>query len=186
MRFLLPLVLLAGVAPADDKVPAWYARAVKSATASIEPATAKPGQTVTLRITVEIADGHYTYPLKQPDKAAAGMNNKLVFPDPKSGLIVVGDAIDPADPVVKSEPLLGIEALHTYVGKVVYERPAVVAPDAKPGELKVETTLKLNVCDKNNCFPPRAVPLTATVTVAGAAVEVEPKYRAEVLKARQP
>ena len=48
---------------------------------SSRPAEAKPGQTVTFTLTVELNDGYHTYPTVQPDKKAAGMVNEIKFPD---------------------------------------------------------------------------------------------------------
>lgn len=157
---------------------------VKSVEAAFVPADAKPGQTVTLKLTVTLEDGYYTYPLVQTDKAAAGMVNKVEFP--KAGAVVfVGDPLDPANPKSKAEPALGITEMLYYPGTAVYERKAVVSPKAAAGEQAVKIpNFTLTVCDKDNCFPPKAVPVEATFKVLpGPAEAVEPMYAAEVQKA---
>src|SRR5262245_44481924 len=103
---------------ADDAGPA---RGVKKVEATFEPAEAKPGQTVTLKITVELLDGYHTYPTKQVDKNAAQMVNKITFPAP-AGVIFVGETKDPANPDTKAEPEIGIKELRTHAGTVVFER----------------------------------------------------------------
>src|SRR5213079_2502408 len=94
MRVLAVAILTAHLAApcpaADDDGPA---KGVKKVEAAFEPAEAKPGQTVTLKITVELADGFHTYPTKQTDKNAAAMVNKITFPAP-AGVIFVGDVKD--------------------------------------------------------------------------------------------
>ena len=45
---------------------------MKKVEAKFDPAEAKPGQTVTFKLTVELNDGYYTYPTRQADKAAEG------------------------------------------------------------------------------------------------------------------
>lgn len=157
---------------------------VKSVEATFEPAEAKPGQTVTLKLTVTLEDGYYTYPLVQEDKAATGMVNKLEFP--KAGAVVfVGEAYDPAGAKTKAEPVLGIEEMKYYTGTVVFERKAVVSPTAKAGEATVQLPkFLLSVCDKDNCFPPKALKPEAKLKVLdGPAVAVDKKYAEEVEKA---
>ena len=178
--FTLALTLAASFAPAADVKKG----GVQSVEAAFEPAEAKPGQTVTLKLTVTLLDGYHTYPLPQPDKAAEGMVNKLDFPSP-GAVVVVGDALDPGGAKVKAEPLLGIEQMLYYTGTVVYERTAVVSPTAKPGEVSVELPkFLLSVCDNDNCFPPKKLTPTAKLKVLdGPAVAVDKKYAEEVEKA---
>jgi len=178
--FALALTLLAPLAFAADAKKG----GVKSVEATFEPAQAKPGQTVTLKLTVTLEDGYYTYPLVQEDKAAAGMVNKLEFPK-AAGVVFVGEALDPAGAKSKAEPVLGIEKMLYYTGTAVYERTAVISPSAKPGEVTVELPkFSLSVCDKDNCFPPKALKPTAKLKVLdGPAVAVDKKYAEEVEKA---
>lgn len=165
-------------AVADDKK---SSGGVKSVEASFEPAEAKPGQLVTFKLTVVLEDGYHTYPLVQPDKQATGMVNKIDFPAP-AGVVFVGDAFDPANPMSKAEPLLGIEQMLYYTGTVVYERKAVVSPKAAAGALTVQVPkFSLSVCDKDNCFPPKKhTPEAKLKVLSGPAVEVDKKYADEV------
>lgn len=180
--FVLPLALVVALPASGQKD--WYEKAVKKVEAKFDPAEAKPGQTVTLKLTVELNDGYYTYPLVQPDPGAASMTNILKFPDP-GALIFVGTAADPKDYESKEEPLLGIKELRSMSGTVTWTRKAVVSPKAAAGETAVKlASFKLMVCDKNNCFPPKAVPVEAKFKVLdGPAAEVEKAFADEVKKA---
>lgn len=162
----------------------WFEKAVKKVEARFDPAEAKPGQTVTLKLTIELNDGYHTYPVVQPDMAAASMTNTLKFPAPAT-LIFVGNTTDPKDYETKSEPELGIRELRTMSGTVTFTRKAVVTPKATAGETTVKlASFKLLVCDKTNCFPPKEVPVEASFKVlAGPAVEVEKAFADEVKKA---
>lgn len=161
----------------------WYKTAVKSVDAKFEPEQAKPGQVVKFILTVDLNDGYYTYPARQFDKAAANMVNQFDFPE-GGPAIFVSRIRDPIDYKVKAEPELKIRELITLPGKAVYERPAVVSPKAKPGEYEIEVPFHINVCDKDNCFPPKKLNPTAKLEVlSGPAVSVEEKYRNEVDKA---
>jgi len=184
---IIPLLALAGalagpVAPAAGQK--WYEKAVKKVEATFSPAEAKPGQTVTFTLTVELHEGYYTYPTVQPDKMAAGMTNILQFPKP-GPVIFVGEVQDPKDTRTKAEPDLGIAELRYCTGKVVYTRQAVVSPQAAAGPVTVKLdAFKLSVCDKDNCYAPKNVPVEAGLKVLeGPAVPVEPKFADEVKKA---
>ena len=182
--FLTLVVTLGLVLAQPPKKDAWFDKAVKKIEMTFEPAEALPGQTVTMKVLVHLADNYYTYPMAQPDKAAEGMVNKIEFPKP-GGVIFVGDVTDPADYQVKAEPILGIRELRYLTGKTVYERKLVVNPSQKPGLLTVKLpALKLNICDPNVCFPTKSVPVEGTLKIKpGPAQPVEKAYEAEVKKA---
>ena len=165
----------------------WYVKAVKGIEAKVIPAEAKPGETVTVRITVQLNDGYHTYPLVQPDPRAADQINKLTFPDADpAGLIFVGTAKGPDNPTKKAEPALGIKEMHIFSGTATYERKAVVSPKAN-GKITVQIPkFQFMVCDENNCFPPKSLKPEATVTVSGTAVPVAKEFAAEVETALAP
>lgn len=171
----LPVCLaLAGVSLAQPK------DAIKKVEASFEPAEAKPGQTVTLKIVVQLADGYHTYPLVQPTPEAKYSVNKVMFP-PADAIVFVGTTADPDSPKIKKGE--DHEYL-TYPGGGTWTRKAVVAPAAKPGDAKVKVQFRLMVCDEDRCFPPKTFDLDATLKVLdGPAGPVEAKYKDEVEKA---
>ena len=171
MRPLYGLVVCSGVVvaaapgwPTEQKKD-WYEQAVKKIEATFDPAEAKPGQTVTLKLTVHLNDGFHTYPTRQPDKAAEAMVNAIKFPD-AGAVEFVGEVADPKEYKTKEEPLLGIKELRIVDGKVVYERKAVVSATAKPGAVTVKLKqFSLNVCDAVNCFPVKKLTPEATLKV---------------------
>jgi hypothetical protein len=161
-----------------------FEQIVKKAEATFEPATAKPGQTVTLKVSVKLLDGWHTYPTMQPEKAAKTYQNKLTFPE-GGPVVYVGEFDDPAGAKEKAEPLAMIERMLIYPGGATWERKAVVLPSAKPGEAASTVKFRVLVCDKDNCLPPKTLDLEAKLKVAGDPVPVEKKYQAEVEKARK-
>lgn len=178
----IALALSPAVAAEKD---AWYAKAVKSVTATVEPAEAKPGQTVTFKLEIKLNDGYFTYPLKQADENAKSMVNKIAFPKPGT-LIFVGDAKDPEGYLTKSEPAVDIAELRTYKDSVTFERKAVVSPSAKPGDATVVLeSFKLSVCDAKNCFPAKTLTPEAKFKVAEGSVEVEKQFADDVKKAEK-
>ena len=184
VTFAMAVAALVAAVPGSATAQKWYEKAVKKVEGKFTPAEAKPGQTVTFSLTVELNDGYHTYPTAQPDKLAAGMTNVIKFPEPGT-LIFVGDTLDPKDFVAKEEPDLGIKELRVNVGTVVYTRKAVVSPKASAGAATVKlTTFSLSVCDKTNCFPAKAVPVEAALKVLdGPPVAVEKAFADEVAKA---
>ena len=105
---------------------------MKKVEAKFSPAEAKPGQTVTFTVTIELNDGYHTYPTVQADKQAAAMVNEIKFPNPDA-VIFVGKTEDPKDTKTKAEPDLGILELRYCTGTVTYTRKAVVSPKAAAG-----------------------------------------------------
>jgi len=174
--FALPLCLaFAAAAPAQSAK-----EAVKKVEAVFEPAEAKPGQTVTLKITVQLADGYYTYPTVQPAPEAKYSTNAITFPA-GGPVVFVGETVDPVGPKAKKSE--DYELL-TYPGGGTWVRKAVVAPTAKAGATSARVKLKLLVCEEDRCFPPKTHELEATLKVLdGPAVAVDPKYKDEVDKA---
>lgn len=179
---VLALLGVATVSSAAD-IPK-FEEIVKKAEARFEPAKAKPGQTVTLKINIELIKGWHTYPLIQPDKGAKSQTNRVVFPA-EGPIVFVDKALDPPNAKEKSEPLLGIEQLLYYPGGGVWERTAVVVPNAQAGKLSSKVKFTLLVCDKDNCLAPKVIELEAMLEVAGNPVAVDPKYKGEVEKAQK-
>ncbi len=161
----------------------WYEKAVKKVDAKFTPAEAKPGETVTFALTVELNEGYYTYPTAQADPGAAGMVN--VFKFPKPGAVVFVGAVSDGKVQTKEEPALNIKELRYIPGTATYTHKAVVSPKAAPGPVTVKLTeFSLSVCDKSNCFPPKKVPVEVVLKVLDApAVPVEKAFAAEVQKA---
>ncbi len=180
----LTVAVLLAVLPGSASGQKWYEKAVKRVEGSFTPAEAKPGQTVTFKLTVELNEGYHTYPTVQPDKMAAGMQNVIKFPQPGT-VVFVGKLQDPKDYLTKEEPDLGIREIRYHTGTVTYTRKAVVSPKAAAGAATVKlAAFTLSVCDKNNCFPPKQVPVEAALKVLdGPPVPVEKEFAAEVAKA---
>ena len=159
----------------------WFAKAVTKFEAMIEPAEAKPGQTVTMKFAFDLADGYTTYPTAQVDKNAEGMVNRVTYPE-AGAVVFVGDTIDPPKFLKKTELEVGIQELRYYKGKVVFERKFVVNPAQPTGEITVTVpAFKLTVCDAGNCYPSKSLKCEAKLKVLpGPAVAVEKQYADEV------
>ena len=159
----------------------WFTKAVTKFETTVEPAEAKPGQTVTMKFAFDLAAGYTTYPTAQVDKNAEGMVNRVTFPE-AGAVVFVGDTVDPPKFKTKEELEVGIKELRYYTGQVVFERKFVVNPAQTPGEITVTVpSFKLTVCDASNCYPAKALKFEAKLKVLpGPAVAIENKYADEV------
>jgi hypothetical protein len=159
-----------------------FENGVKKIEGSFTPTEAKPGQTVTFSVTIELNEGYHTYPTVQADKGAEFFVNEIKFPSPGQ-LIFVGTLEDPKDLQTKLEDKVNLQYC---TGKVVYTQKAVVSPKASAGSVTVKLpTFNINVCDDKNCFSPKNKPVVeATLKVLeGPPVAVEKNYVDEVKKA---
>jgi thiol:disulfide interchange protein DsbD len=183
------LVAFAITAAADGTPPPTknkrFLEVVPTASVRVEPAQAKRGQTVQWTLTLDISPGWYTYPTIQPAQAAASSVTSFTFP-PASDVVFVDTLQEPIPHIKNLDGLSGIPGKTTEVlileGKVVFQRPLVVSPDAQPGEKKIEVTAEVIVCNANGvCLLPTelnfVVPLTVT---ADPPVPVEAKYQKEI------
>jgi inner membrane protein involved in colicin E2 resistance len=193
MRYLF-FALLAGSLVGLANLPAqelgtgkvdWFKKSVKKLEASFEPAEAKPGQTVTWTLLVELHDDYITYPFSQPDPKAEFQVNQIKFPE-SGAAVFVGKVIDPPKFEKKAEPEIGIKELRYYKGKMAFQRKVVIHPEAKPGEISVKIpSLKLSVCDAKNCYALKTqMPEAKLKILAGPAVKVDEVYAEEVKQAK--
>jgi hypothetical protein len=168
----------------EKKKPAWFVKAVKKVEAKFDPAEAKPGQTVTFKLIVDLNDGYHTYPTVQPDPGAENFVNMIRYPV-AGNVVFVGKTIDPKDYDTKEEPVLKIKELRVVPGAATFTRKVVVSPKAAPGMLEVKLDeFRLQVCDKNTCFPGLKLDVSAVLKVLdGPAVPVEKDFADEVKKA---
>jgi thiol:disulfide interchange protein len=174
---LLPLV--AATAPAQvGNNQRRFDNVVKRVDATIEPATAKRGETVTWKLTVELAPGWHTYPTDQPDAGAKSYVNKITAPAGGS-VVFVGPLVEPAKPIKKTED--NIKELRYYEGTAVWEHKAVVSPNATPGEMTIEVPATILACDDHGCLPPKKITTKAKLTISAAPpVSVDPKYADQI------
>ena len=140
------------------------AKRVEEAKATIEPAQARRGETVVLRIQIRLAPGFHTYPTQQTDPNAAPFQTEIKLLD-AAGL-VPGELKDPPAKS-KPEPDLNIQKMLYYEGTVVWEWPLKVPTDIEPGPKTVKVRWNTQVCDEKGCVPEQR-DLEATVTVTDA------------------
>ena len=153
-------------------------------TAEVVPAKAKPGQLVTLKLTVTPSHGWYTYPMNAP-AGQTGRNN--LKPEPTAEpqvrtLYVVGPVTDPAGwkekPSTDRAPLLD----RVYKNPVTWELKAIVSPKAAPGPHPVSFDgFAIQICD-TSCLNAREdnFPVLTFEVLPGAPEAISPEYQAEL------
>ncbi|HMF11215.1 MAG TPA: cytochrome c biogenesis protein CcdA [Gemmataceae bacterium] len=179
----LLLVATAAVGVAQDRTPPGknkpvsksFLKAVPQAWTAFDPATAKPGETVTWKLTVELAPGWHTYPTSQLDPKAEDNVTTITFPQ-GGEIAFVGELKEPTYKS-KAEPEAGIGELHYLEDNVlVWERKGVVNTSAKPGRIDVKVPVRIQVCDANRCLPWQELEFVAPIAIStDGSVPPEPK-----------
>jgi hypothetical protein len=159
------LCLLIAVPTVNAQAPSKIEDVIKKLEARFEPSDARPGQIVTLKIELKLAEGWQTYPTKQKDREARFNVTKITFP--KDGAVQFsGKVTEPPDPTVREEPLLDIKEFHTYPGGGTWECEAIVSPSSEPGPTKVSVRFQVIVANPNGHFSPKPYNLDATINIA--------------------
>ncbi len=179
-RSVVALILIGVFGAPTLADPPPFEEVLLKAEAKFEPATAKPGQTVTLKVSLSLLQGWHTYPIFQPDKGAKSYTNKFTFPT-GGAVVFVGETVDPTNPKEKAEG--DIERMLYYPGGGTWEMKAVVLPNTTPGSASSKVMFRIQLCDKDNCIPTKTIEIEAKLKIDGDPVPVDPKYKSEVEKA---
>jgi len=134
-----------------------HAADMVTTSATVAPASVKPGGHGTLTITLTFAPGAHCNAHKLPDQNFIPTTFK---PGAAAG-VKIGAARFPA----------GVEITTAGMKQVVYDKPTkitvpfTVAKSAKPGSVQVGGKLTYQACNTAMCYPPKDVPVAATVTI---------------------
>lgn len=156
--------------PAKKDSPA--ATRPKEATLSVKvaPAAAKPGDTVTLTVTAEVAPGWhiYAYSKAQPDDGPRVTQFDLFD---AAGLTPKGDWTAAPPPTEKKEPAFpSLPFVSFHEGEVSWSIALAVPADAAPGKKAIRVQAGYQVCSDQNCsFPGQWTLPAAELTVVAAA-----------------
>lgn len=126
-------------------------------TASAQPARVSPGGQGTLTLTVAVAPGFHinAHKPKNPDLIPVD------FVAGQAKGVVLGQAQYPSPQTIK----VGAEDVLAYTGTTTISVPFTVAAGAKPGPATVGGTFSYQGCNDQICYPPKTVPIQATVTI---------------------
>jgi DsbC/DsbD-like thiol-disulfide interchange protein len=120
------------------------------ASAVFDPAEAKRGGTVTLKVTLTPAPGYHTYPTKQADAKADAFVTTIEFPGIKD-LKPAKEWKEPKPKIMDEKELMAKVGI--YEEKAVLENQLTVSKDAAAGAKKIKVKIDTQVCDDKGCIP---------------------------------
>ncbi len=165
---LLPLVVLLELLASARPVLAAPAQRA-TFTAAVSPATARPGEIVTVTVTATIQPSWYIYsavPVPPPGPVPTTLTIKAGALDP------VGKTTESA-PKRKNDVAFQKEVGY-HEGTATFTQRLVVPSDAVPtAKLPVRITVGFMACNENVCLPPRDVEVSATLAIESGPVRPE-------------
>jgi thiol:disulfide interchange protein DsbD len=124
-------------------------------TTSVEPAEAKPGETVTFQVTAKLDPGAHIYKYsKDQGQGPASSSTSFDFFDP-AGLKVEGDWVASKEPEKHKDPsLAGVEFVEYHEGEVTWSIELKVPTDTTPGKKSLRCQARYQVCTDKSCSIP--------------------------------
>ena len=122
--------------------------------ASVTPADAKRGQTISYQVTVKLDPGYHIYPYaKVRADDATVLTTQFDFFD-TAGFEISGDWTTNAVPVTKADLTLPNQLISYYQNEVTWSLPLKIPTDASPGNRSLRSQINFQICDENSCLPP--------------------------------
>ena len=137
-------------------------------TASVEPAEAKPGDTVTLKVTAKLDPGYHIYKYsKTPMKPGEGPSYTSFDLFDPAGLEAQGDWSASKEPIQhKEEVWPNLPFVEYYEDEVTWSHKLKVPPGTPAGKKTLRVQVGYMICDARSCSPPGQWTLPAvTLTV---------------------
>jgi thiol:disulfide interchange protein len=137
---------------------------------SVDPAEAKPGETVTFKVTAKLDPGFHIYKYSK-EQGPGPINTTFDFFDP-AGLKIDGDWTASSEPLKKKDPnFADLDTVEFYEDEITWSIKLKVPADAVPGDKALRCQARYMVCDDKTCsIPGRWTLPDATVKiVAGGA-----------------
>lgn len=134
-------------------------------TTAIEPAEAKPGDTVLFQVRAKLSPGWHIF--TQSDKQRdEGPRHTMFDLFDAGGLEVAGEWSASKTPESNPEPAFDNQVFEYFEDEVVWSIPLKIPAGAQPGEITVRCQASYQICDPKSCsFPGRWTLPDATVTV---------------------
>ncbi len=150
-RALFPLLLWAAALPAQKLNPVQWSLAV-------EPETAAPGATVLARVTAKLDPGWHLYALSAPKPIIP--TSVRLEDDPA----IASQTVYQPEAAVKYDENFQFDVA-SYENEAVFLLEVRLAPDARPGPLRLSAQTRYQACDNRMCLPPRRATATAQLTI---------------------
>lgn len=147
---------------------------------SVEPAEARPGETVALKVTARLKPGWHIYTQAKSQQGDGPRNTTFDLFGP-SGLEVAGDWKPSREPESKAEPAFDNQVFKFFDDEVTWSLPLKVPPGTPAGKKEIRLQAGYQICDAHSCsFPGRWTLNPAILTVLEgepAAAQSQPTER---------
>jgi len=158
------LLLMAGVATAQDGAPAKSAAEVVKPHAYVSLDPVPRGKEFQVAVVLEISSGFHMNSHKPSDSYLIATN---LTPQLPAGVTMVGDITYPAGKNEKF-PFSPDKPLNVYTGSVTLHMKLAAGDSTAIGTTTIPMSLRYQACNTNACLPPVKIPVTAELTVAAA------------------
>ena len=125
-------------------------------TTSVEPAQAKPGETVTFKVTAKLDPGYHIYKqVEKPMPPGSGpVYTTFDFFDP-AGLKVEGDWQVSKEPIKHKEPVWpDLPFVEYYEDEVTWSVKLKIPEGTEPGKKTLRCQAGFMICNEKSCSPP--------------------------------
>ena len=137
-------------------------------TTSIQPAEARPGDTVTLKVTAKLNPGWHIYTQAKNQKGEGPRKTVLDLFD-TAGLEVAGDWKADRKPESRAEPAFDNQTFEYFEDEVSWSIPLKVPSATAPGKKVIRCQASYQICNAQSCsFPGRWTLPDATLTILAA------------------
>lgn len=136
--------------------------------ATVEPATARPGDTVTYKVTATIDEPWHIYAFAAEQPSEGPRSTQFDFFDP-ADLRPAKSWKPDREPTRKKEPAFpDLGAVEFYDETVTWSVPVTIPEDARPGKRTLRSQIYFQICSPTVCKPPVYITVPeAAVTVTG-------------------
>ncbi|MEO6807881.1 MAG: protein-disulfide reductase DsbD domain-containing protein [Isosphaeraceae bacterium] len=173
---LSPLAF-ADAAPKKKDSPAGLKPKEVVLSASVTPARAAPGATVTYQVTAKVAPPWHVYTYAK-ELASEGPRNTQFDVFDQAGLTAVGDWKASRPPITRKEPAFpDLESVSYFEDEVTWSLALKVPANAQGGQKTLRNQIYFQICNEQSCKPPirSTVPDVTLTIVSNAGAKVETK-----------
>jgi suppressor for copper-sensitivity B len=122
----------------------------------LSPADPKPGDTVTLDVTMSLDPDWHTYSTTQ--KEGSGSTTTKIDLKSTKNLQPIGENFKPSrEPEQSAKEAAGLEAKEIYHGEVTWTRKFKFQPAANDSSFGVSGSVHYGICNQAMCLPPQTV-----------------------------
>jgi thiol:disulfide interchange protein len=156
-------------------------------TASVTPAEAKPGDTVTFHVTAKLDPGYHIYKYSNEEGGSGPVNTTFDFFD-TAGLKIEGDWAPSKPPERHKDPnFADVDFVEYFEGEVTWSIKLRVPAGIAPGKKTLRCQAGYMVCDASHCsIPGRWTLPDAVLTITGGEAKAQPSTAEPQAKRDQP